>query len=127
MKSPIKDLASVDVPSSLHGKRLPRQKKRSRKRKWARTLDYLILIAGILFVLGVFAWANASFVEIEDRPVAELTVAAPSYQDTITAMKTIMELELREEGMLIGECGIFRCSKRWKQYMDSQIIRAFGR
>ena len=63
---------------------------------------------------------------LETRNVVRPT---PTYsvQELNLARKTLLESRLREQGMLVGECGMFRCSKRWNEYMDAEIIRLIGR
>ena len=42
-------------------------------------------------------------------------------------MKIYLESKFRDEGVRRGECGVFRCSKRWNDFMDAEIIRIIGR
>lgn len=150
--SPIKNLESVDFPSShskkpsQHGLRLlqphtpldqkaprgPRRMANHNRKRTVRTITIWILIAAIFLSFAILSTQSTTTTSesaaerLETRKIVQPT---PSYsnQDTNLAMKTLLERKLREEGMRLGECGMFKCSKRWNAYMDAEIIRVFGR
>jgi len=134
---PIKDPESIDLPSSWK-----RQKSFSDK-LWT---TFWTAIVWILLVFVSVAFFSAAFSEGVDvtreyiaaqietrgvirpapRPTPRATPTA-SPQDVILTYKILLRSQLREEGMLLGECGTFRCSKRWNAYMDAEIMRLLGK
>ena len=147
----IKNPESIDLPSSYndscsqsrvhlsrsqpppHERKATRRSRRIGKKK--RVSQTIAKWAFILALLGLSSLTymidrdtNASHVtgRVETRKVVQ---PSPSYssQDTKLAMKAILEGRLREQGMMMGECGMFGCSKRWNDYIDAEILRLIGK
>jgi len=129
----IKDPESIDLPSSW------KKQKSSSDRVgtifWRVTV-WVLLIAGsvvffnVLFSEGIEIGREYISREVETSRVLRPTSRATptmSAQDLILTYKVLLRSQLREEGMLLGECGTFRCSKRWNDYMDAEIMRLIGR
>ena len=112
---PIKNLESLDLPSSF------RKEYKLRyvydKKTELRTVTVWFLIFLMIVTFGVTASMS--------KDDTELT--SPSIQDIILTAKSELRWQLRMKGMLLGECGIFWCSKRWNELMDAEFIRVFGR
>ena len=85
-----------------------------------------IVAVGFAYMVGDEALSKEIARIPETGRVFERT---PTYstQEMILANKILLKGQLREQGMLMGECGIFKCSKRWNDFMDAEIIKIIGR
>lgn len=133
----IKNPDSIDLPSTWVTKKSRAEK---RVRTFWKTLVWVILVLSILMPFNAFFTASTEvgrdYTSREmqarkgSRPTRRPTPRATptmSAQELILAQKILLRRQLREKGMLVGECGTFRCSKRWNDYMDREIIRLIGR
>ena len=148
---PIKNPESIDFPSSYRKEgshrsfRLPRphpphtqralrrpQRAGSRNRTVGAILMWILVAVVFLAIYNlVYKVGNETAPQnvarrLEARNVIQPT---PSYstQDMYLTMKIVLKSKLRDEGARRGECGMFRCSKRWNGYMDAEIVRIIGR
>lgn len=148
--SSIKNPESIDLPSSSIGSRSPRRVHRLRshppreKRAFRRSRridkkkSVSHTIAKWTFILVLLGLSSLTYMIDRDTSASSVTrrveagkVVQPSQSNSVQemnlAMKAILEGRLREQGMIMGECGMFGCSKRWNDYMDAEIVRLIGK